>query len=123
MRVFKLKAFAKFQRREQLTDAALSKAVRDAEKGLVAADLGGGLIKQRIARPGRGKSGGYRTIIAYHRGERAVFLFGFAKSAFEHIDDDELEVLRAYGRAIMQLSEAMLLDAAAHGEMMELDYD
>ncbi|MGO9744536.1 MAG: type II toxin-antitoxin system RelE/ParE family toxin [Roseiarcus sp.] len=123
MRVFKLKAFAKFQRREQLTDAALSKAVRDAEKGLVAADLGGGLIKQRIARPGRGKSGGYRTIIAYHRGERAVFLFGFAKSAFENIDDDELEVLRAYGRAIMQLSEAMLLDAAAHGEMMELDYD
>ncbi len=123
MRVFKLKAFAKFQRREQLTDAALSKAVRDAERGLVAVDLGGGLIKQRIARPGRGKSGGYRTIIAYRRGERAVFLFGFTKSALENIDDDELEVLRAYGRAIMELSEGKLLDAVAHGEIMELDYD
>ena len=123
MRVFKLRAFARFQRRERLGDASLAEAVRDAEKGLVAADLGGGLIKQRIARPGRGKSGGYRTIIAYHRGERAVFLFGFAKSALDNVDDDELEVLRSYGRAMMELSEAKLLDAVAHREMMELDYD
>ena len=57
MRVYKLKAFARFQRRERITDRALVKAVQSAEQGLVGANLGGGLIKQRVARPGQGKSG------------------------------------------------------------------
>jgi hypothetical protein len=65
------------QRRERIADTALLEAMRMAERGLVDADLGGGLIKQRIARPGQGKSGGFRTLIAYRRGERAVFQFGF----------------------------------------------
>ncbi len=90
MQLYKLKAFARFQRRERIADEALMRAVRSAEDGLVDADLGGGLIKQRIARSGQGKSGGFRTIIAYRRGNRAVFLFGFAKSERENLDDDEL---------------------------------
>ena len=64
-------------------------AVARAEKGQVDADLGGGVIKQRIARPGRGKSGGYRTIIFFRRGARAVFAYGFAKSDRTNIDADE----------------------------------
>ena len=60
MRVYKVKVFARFQRREHITDETLAKAVKSAEEGLVDADLGGGLIKQRVARPGQGKSGGYR---------------------------------------------------------------
>jgi hypothetical protein len=73
MRIYKLKAFARFQRRERITDRALAKAVQSAERGLVGANLGGGLIKQRVARPGQGKSGGYRTVVVYRRGDRAVF--------------------------------------------------
>lgn len=65
MRVYRLKAFWRFQRRERIADKALAKAVRAARSGLAGADLGGGLVKQRVARPGQGKSGGYRTIIAY----------------------------------------------------------
>jgi hypothetical protein len=80
VRVYKLKAFARFQRRERIADRALAKAMQSAEQGLVDADLRGGLIKQRIARPGQGKSGGYRTVIAYRRGDLAVFLYGFAKN-------------------------------------------
>ena len=60
MRIFKVKTFVRFQRREQIPDASLVKAVSDADRGLVDADLGDGLIKQRIARQGRGKRGGYR---------------------------------------------------------------
>ncbi|MSO77769.1 MAG: type II toxin-antitoxin system RelE/ParE family toxin [Alphaproteobacteria bacterium] len=89
MRVYKLKAFARFQRRERIADKVLAKAVRVAEDGLVDADLGGGLIKQRVARSGQGKSGGYRTVIAYRRGDRAVFLFGFAKNERANLDDDD----------------------------------
>jgi hypothetical protein len=68
VRIFTLKAFARFQRRERIADAALVNAVRDASAGLVDADLGGGIIKQRVPRAGKGKSGGFRTLVAYRRG-------------------------------------------------------
>lgn len=86
MRVFKVPGFARFQRKEGMSDKTLCKAVRDAERGLIDADLGHGLIKQRVARPGHGKRGSYRTIIAYRVKKRAVFLFGFAKSSKASLD-------------------------------------
>jgi hypothetical protein len=123
MRIFKLKVFARFQRREGIADAALVKAVRDAASGLVDADLGGGLIKQRIARQGAGKSGGYRTVLAYRRGERAVFLHGFAKSMRANIDDDELEVLRRQGAGLLNAAAAAIEIMIADDELTEVDYD
>jgi hypothetical protein len=74
------KSFWRFQRKEGIKDAALSNAVERAERGLIAADLGGGLIKQRVARPGEGRSGGFRTIIAYRSGQRAFFVFGLRRT-------------------------------------------
>jgi hypothetical protein len=120
MRIYKVKAFARFQRREGIPDAALVRAIRDASCGLVDADLGDGLIKQRVARRGQGKRAGYRTIVAYRRAHRAVFLLGFAKSDVVNIDHDELEELREEGRAYLALNEeqveALLLDR----DLMEL---
>ncbi|MFZ4809595.1 MAG: type II toxin-antitoxin system RelE/ParE family toxin [Hyphomicrobiaceae bacterium] len=63
--MFKTKPFARFQRHARINDATLRAALSDAEAGLVEAELGGGLIKQRVARAGSGKRGGYRTVIAY----------------------------------------------------------
>ena len=97
MRVYKTKPFARFQRRERVSDETLCAAVSDAEAGLIEADLGGGLIKQRVARPGAGKRGGYRTVIGYRKGARAFFLLGFAKSARANIDDDELAAAETPG--------------------------
>src|SRR5262249_38975342 len=105
MQILRLKAFSRFQRRERIADNALVIAVRDSESGLVDADLHGGLIKQRVARPGQGKSGGYRTIIAYRRGDRAVFLYGFAKNEKANLDDDELAYWRRIGRSYLALDE------------------
>ncbi len=100
MRVFKVRVFARFQRRERIADASLAKAVQDAEAGLIDADLGGGLIKQRVARPGQGKRSGYRTVIVYRRSELAVFLLGFAKNERANIDDDELEDSEGAGASV-----------------------
>jgi hypothetical protein len=94
VRIFKAKLFAKFARRERISDASLVEAVERAERGLIDADLGGGLFKQRVARQGQGRSGGYRTLIACRFGDLAVFLFGFAKNERDNIDDDELAGLR-----------------------------
>jgi hypothetical protein len=123
VKLYKLKAFARFQRRERIADEALGKAVRGAEDGLVDADLGGGLIKQRVARPGRGKSGGFRTIIAYRRGNRAVFLFGFAKSQRANIDDDEIAYWQRIGRTYLGLDDDGLEAAITVGELIEVTYD
>ncbi len=120
MRLYKLKAFARFQRRERIFDKALVKAVESAESGLVDADLGGGLIKQRVARQGQGKSGGFRTIIAYRRGTRAVFLFGFAKSERENLDDDELAHWQRVGQLYLGLDDDGLDAAIAADELTEI---
>jgi hypothetical protein len=123
VRIYKLKAFARFQRRERIADRALWNAVKSAEDGLVDADLGGGLIKQRVARPGQGKSGGFRTIIAYRRGDRAVFLYGFAKSERENLNDDELSYWQRVGRAYVALADDAMEAAIAGDELIEVDYD
>jgi len=86
VRTFKTKWLARFARRERIADKSLREAIERAERGLIDADLGGGLIKQRVARQGQGRSGGYRTIIAYRAKERAVFFYGFAKNDRENIE-------------------------------------
>lgn len=85
MQIFKTKWLVRFARRERITDRSLGEAIDRAARGLIDADLGGGIIKQRVARQGQGRSGGYRTLIAYRAGARAVFLYAFAKKrAREH---------------------------------------
>lgn len=90
VRVFKTRWFARFARRERISYASPCGAIRRAERGLVDADLGGGVIKQRVARAGQGRWGGYRVLVAYRPRARSVFLFGFAKSARANVEDDEL---------------------------------
>ncbi len=94
MRTFKTKAFTRFADKAGIPDVALCRVVRDAERGLIAADLGGGVIKQRIARPGQGESGGFRTLIVFKAGARAIFVHGFAKSEMGNIESDELTALK-----------------------------
>lgn len=93
-----------------------------AGRGLVDADLGGGLIKQRVARPGQGRSGGYRTVIAYRHGDRAMFLLGFAKHTRANIDEDEVDVLRGQARAFLRLTKDRIAEALGIGELTEIEY-
>jgi hypothetical protein len=123
VRLFKLKAFARFQRQEGIADKVLSKAIAGVEKGIIDADLGGGLIKQRVARPGQGKRGGFRTIVAYRRGNRAIFLFGFAKSERGNLNQDELAQWQRIGRVYLGLDDDGLEAAIAADELMEVSYD
>jgi hypothetical protein len=96
LRVFATRVFARFARKEHLDDNRLCEAIARAECGSVDADLGANLIKQRV-RPGGGRSGGYRTVIAYRVSQRSVFLYGFAKSERD-IDDRELNDLKKLAR-------------------------
>jgi len=94
VRVFVTKSFARFASRAALDDDDLLEAVKWAESGVIDADLGGGVIKQRIVRKGEGKSGGYRSILLLRKGSMIVFVYGFAKSDRENIRSDELRAFR-----------------------------
>jgi hypothetical protein len=86
--------------REQDGREYTSEAVARAGQRLIDADLGGGVIKQRAARPGQGRSGGYRLLVAYRAKHRVVFLYGFAKRERENIEPDELVTLREICREV-----------------------
>lgn len=120
MRIFTTKAFARFARRERISDRSLVEAVRRARQGLIDADLGGGVIKQRVARPGRGRSSGYRVLIAFRQGVRSVFLYGFAKSDRANIDDDELATARDIAKSWFEASDRQIADAIEQGVIQEL---
>jgi hypothetical protein len=118
-----MKTFRRFQRKEGIEDDALREAIQRAGRGLIDADLGGGLIKQRVARKGQGRSGGFRTIIAYRMGSRAVFLHGFAKSQKDNIVDDELDALRQIGGSLLRADQEELERMIADDRLTELTYD
>jgi hypothetical protein len=121
VQVYVTKPMARFNRREQISLSSLKEAIVRAESGLVDADLGGGLIKQRVSRPGQGRSGGYRTIVAYRSADRAVFLYGFAKKERENIAPDELAELRKVGLNWLTASPQMIAEAIEQRVLQEVD--
>ena len=123
MRTFKTKPFTRFADKAGISDVALCRAVRDAERGLVAADLGGGVIKQRIARSGQGKSGGFRTLIVFRAGTRAIFVHGFAKSEKDNIEKDELVALKKLAAELLGYDDNTLAGVVASGVLLEVKCD
>ena len=120
VRVYATKTFRRFQRKERISNATLLGAIRNANAGLIDAELGRGLIKQRVARQGQGKSGGYRTLIAYRANDRAVYLFGFAKNSRANIDSVTLLHWQAIAADVLAASDAAIDNAIADGEMKEV---
>ena len=120
MQAFKTRWFARFAKREEISDKSLRQAIDRAERGLIDADLGGGLIKQRGARPGQGRSRGYRVIVAYRARNRAVFLYGFAKSSRANIDAKELATARNIASIWLDADEERMARGIREDEIQEV---
>ena len=123
MRLFKSSRFHKFARKEKISDAMLCEAVKRAERGLIDADLGAGLIKQRVARPGAGKSGGFRTLIFFRTQTRAVFAFGFAKNDVANLDDAEEALFKKAAKLVLGFTDAQMEAEVAARRMLEVNCD
>ena len=112
MKVYKTKVFNKKNiRGMRLTDSTLMDIALDVMSGLYEADLGGGVIKKRIALPGRGKSSGARTIIFFKTGQNLFFADGWTKAGLcakgtGEIRNDELESYKDVAKDLLSLSEA-----------------
>lgn len=123
MRVFKNTVFTRFAKKAGITDEALCKAIQNAEKGLVDADLGGGLIKQRVARQGAGKSGGFRTIILFKKGDRSFFVYGFAKNKIANISDTDLMALKKLAAHMLNCDSSYIESLIDEKLLIEVDYE
>ncbi len=123
MRIYKSKWFVRFAKKERIADAKLCDAIGDAEKGLIDADYGDGLIKQRIARPGEGKSSGYRSIILFRKDERSFFIYGFAKNDQDNIDKSDERDFKELAAVLLNASEEQLVDLVESGKYQEVQYD
>ena len=120
MRVFKTKSFVRFAVDQGIADAELWEAISRAEKGLIDADLGGGVIKQRVARNGQGRSRGFRTIILFRRTDKAFFTYGFAKSDRADISRNELKAFRKLAEILLSLEDDALTAAVKNGTITEI---
>ncbi len=123
MNVFKNAWFARFARKEKIPESALMDAVERANQDQIDADLGGGVIKQRIARPGEGKSKGYRSIILFRKDEKAFFVYGFPKSELGNIREDEQEQFKKMAKYVLALTDAQLSGFIVNGQFEEVTQD
>lgn len=123
MRILKNAWFERFACKEGLTDEMLREAVARAEKGLIDADLGSGVIKQRIARQGQGKSSGYRSIIIFRSGDKAFFVYGFPKNKRDNISKDEQNAFKKSAKELLKVSNEHLTALISKGDMTEVIED
>jgi hypothetical protein len=121
--VYATKEFARFARRAGIANPRLVEASADVVAGRFDADLGGGVFKQRVAREGGGKSGGFRTIIVFKLGGHSFFVHGFAKSDKANVSAKELKALKALAVVLTGLSAEDLKTATSAGELVELEIE
>jgi hypothetical protein len=120
MRVFKTRIFDRSMKRFGMTDGILRAAVLEMTQGLIDADLGGHVVKKRVALPGQGKRGGARTIVATKLAEHWFFIYGFRKSERANIDKDELRALQEVAKDLLGLDDRQLDIALQAGEIVEV---
>ena len=118
--IYKTKVFDRWANEQGLTDQSLCQAIKEMIAGLIDADLGGGLYKKRVARTGKGKSGGFRTLVATNRGDRWIFVFGFAKNERDNINKKEKDALKKLANYYLSLSLEALLKAQQSIELIEV---
>lgn len=123
MRIFKTKWISRFARKSRISDELMIAAIRRAERGLIDADLGGGVIKQRVGREGQGRSGGYRMLIAFRVGDRAFLIYAFAKNDIGNVEPELLRDLKKYAALLLDMDDERLSLALGDGEIEEFSDD
>ncbi len=118
--IYKISAFNRWMRKVRFTDQSLIIAIEEMKKGLIDADLGGGLVKKRIAISGQGKRGGARTIIATNKKDRWIFLIGFQKNERANISQKEEETLKQLAFDLLRLNQIEIEVALANQILMEV---
>ena len=121
--IYKTKHFTRWARKAGLNDSLLETAVFEIQSGLLEADLGGGIVKKRIALPGKGKRGSTRTLLATNRDDRWFFVFGFEKNERENISENELATLKMLAKDLLGLTAVQLAVTIVEGFLVEVEHE
>ena len=120
MRIFKTRVFNRWAAKVGVADSALLKVVADIEHGLIDADLGSHLFKQRVALPGRGKSTSTRVLLATQFAGALYFLFGFEKNDRHNITQRELRLYQSLASTLVALTHDQIENALKTNELKEV---
>lgn len=120
MRIFKTTHFERFTQKHQISNQELTQLIQNMENGLIDANLGSGVYKQRLAKIGQGKSSGYRTIIIYKVQEIAFFVMGFEKSHKSNISPIELKELKKSADIYLNLTSQQILNLVLKQKLIEI---
>jgi hypothetical protein len=101
-------------------DSELRGLADQLEAGQADANFGGDVYKIRIARPGEGKSGGYRVIVFFKSKDKTFFVYGFAKSDRDNIDRKEKSDYKELAKKYLNLSDEMIERAVKSGKFIEI---
>ncbi len=91
-----------------------------AEQGLIDADLGGNIIKQRLAREGQGRSGGFRSFIFYRINENNYFVAGISKNVRDNISPQELTALKELAKVYATFTPQQIELQIQNGLLIEV---
>ncbi len=100
----KSKWFAKWAKKNNIKDSDLILTIGNLKQNKSTVNLGSNLYKVRIAKPSRGKSGGYRSLIVYRQGNRSVYIYGFDKNEKDNLSDNELKDFRELSRTLSKIT-------------------
>lgn len=117
----KTKWFSKWASKNSLSDTDLKHALDDLKENKGVSNLGGNLYKIRVSRENEGKSGGYRSLLAYKKDERAVFIYAFAKNEKDNLDKSELSTLKKLALDLTSLDTEELKRQIKLGNLVELE--
>ncbi len=120
LQVFATKTFARWMRKNKVSQDDLLTATQEMVNDLIDAYLCGYVVKKRLALHGRGKSSGARTIVATKFGVRWFFLFGFEKNEISNIGRDELKALQHLALTLLSFETSQLATAVSVGQLIEL---
>lgn len=123
MKIYRTKSFTRLARRVDLKDVYICQAVNEMNQGLIDANLGSGLFKKRIAMPGKGKSGSWRTLLGFQSGNKAVLLYVFPKSNQENVQAYELRALKRLAKYYLSLQPKDIRTALEINELYEVKCD
>lgn len=114
------KHFAKWAAKQNIPENELHKALEEIRSGKFEANLGGHIYKKRIRFEGKGKSGSGRTIVCYQKGDKAIYVHGFAKNEKSNLSNKELIAFKEFAKVLIELSDEKIQIALLAGDFIKV---
>ena len=116
----KIKWFNKWAKKSSLPDKNLLKTIENITNNLGVVNLGSGLLKIRTPKTGQGKSGGFRTILVYKENDIAIFIYGFAKTEKDNLNNDELKYFKKLAKDLLNIDKEKITELEKQGSFVKI---